>query len=184
MDSSLARLRRTALMAASVLAVGVVLTACGGAPTPGADSGPTAGHAQATRLLAYASCMRSHGIPNFPDPTAKGGIPKTAVIAAFRAVSNSQAQTAQNDCRHLLPTTGSLSGRANPVLSAKQRQDYLKAASCMRSHGITDFPDPTFRDSHVSLDVPSSIDTHSPQFTQAEEICTKLIPAGLPYSRG
>lgn len=128
--------------------------------------------------------MRSHGIPRFPDPTAKGGIPKTAVIAAFGAVSNSQAETAQNDCRHLLPATGSLSGRTNPVLTARQRQDYLKAVACMRSHGITDFPDPTFPDGHVSFHLPSNMDTHTPKFTQAEQICTKLIPVGLPYSSG
>jgi hypothetical protein len=184
MDFSLARSCRAGLIAAGALVVGVVLAACGGAATPGEGAGSSAGHVQGTGLLAYASCMRSHGIPRFPDPTAKGGIPKTAVIAAFRAVSNSQAETAQKDCRHLLPATGSLSGRTNPVLTARQRQDYLKAAACMRSHGVTDFPDPTFPDGHVSFRIPSNIDTHTPQVTQAEQICRKLIPPGLPYSSG
>jgi hypothetical protein len=53
----------------------------------------------------------------------------------------------------------------------------------MRSHGITNFPDPVFSDGNVNLPIPSSIDTHSTQFTQAAQTCTKLIPAGLPYSR-
>jgi hypothetical protein len=48
----------------------------------------------------------------------------------------------------------------------------------MRSHGITNFPDPTFPDNHFSLSIPSSIDTQSPQFTQVAQICTRLIPLG------
>ena len=52
----------------------------------------------------------------------------------------------------------------------------------MRSHGITNFPDPTFSGGRVNLSIPPSIDTSSRQFTQAAQTCTKLIPAGLPYS--
>ena len=53
----------------------------------------------------------------------------------------------------------------------------------MRSHGIANFPDPTFPGGHVNLPhIPSSIDTKSRQVTQAAQTCTKLIPAGLPYS--
>ncbi len=127
--------------------------------------------------------MRSHGVPNFPDPTASGGIPKPAVVSAFQAVGNAQAQAAQNACNHLLPA-GGLSGQASQTVTAQDQQDYLNAAACMRSHGITNFPDPVFSNGHVNLNIPSSIDSKSPQFTQAAQTCTKLIPAGLPYSRG
>ena len=34
----------------------------------------------------------------------------------------------------------------------------------------------------VNMHIPSSIDTNSPQFNQARQICQKLIPRGLPYS--
>jgi hypothetical protein len=53
----------------------------------------------------------------------------------------------------------------------------------MRSHGITNFPDPTFPGGRVNLPIPASIDTKSVQFTQAAQTCIKLIPAGLPGSR-
>jgi hypothetical protein len=188
MALAFAPFRRAPVIVAGILAVGAALAACGGAPSSQGPAGGTAGvgahGSHGTGLLAYASCMRSHGVPRFPDPTSKGGIPKTAVISAFRAVSSSRAQAAQNACRHLLPPTGSLSGRANPFLTAPERQDYLKAAACMRSHGFTDFPDPTFPNGHLSLDIPASIDTHSAQFTQAAQVCTKLIPPGLPDGRG
>jgi hypothetical protein len=186
------RLRRAALVTAGALAVGVAVTACGSGPsTPGVAAGPTttatanpsaAASTHPTGLLAYASCMRSHGVANFPDPAGSGGIPKEGVIRAFRAVSNSQAEAAQNDCRHLLPTGGSLSGQASQPVTAQDQQDYLKAAACMRSHGITDFPDPTFSNGTVTFHEPSGLDTHSTQFTRAAHTCRKLIPAGLPDS--
>ena len=50
----------------------------------------------------------------------------------------------------------------------------------MRSRGITGFPDPTFPGGRLNLQIPSSIDTTSRQFTQAAQTCTRLIPAGLP----
>ena len=53
----------------------------------------------------------------------------------------------------------------------------------MRSHGITYFPDPVFSGGGVRFPAPSSnVDTTSPRFTQARQICERLIPAGLPYS--
>jgi hypothetical protein len=53
----------------------------------------------------------------------------------------------------------------------------------MRSHGITIFPDPVFSAGGVSFpSPPSGVDTSSPQFTRARQICQRLIPAGLPYS--
>jgi hypothetical protein len=126
--------------------------------------------------------MRSHGVPDFPDPAGSGGIPKPAVVSAFKHVGNSEAEAAQNDCRHLLPPGGSLSGQAYRPVTAEDQQDYLQAAACMRSHGITNFPDPTFSDGSVNLHIPSNVDTNSTQFNHARQICQKLIPRGLPDS--
>ncbi len=172
-------------MTAGILVVGVAVAACGGgSSSPGAADGPTAdGGTQATGLLAYATCMRSHGVPNFPDPTSSGGIPKQGVISAERAVSNSQAQAAQNACRHLLPTGQSLSGTPGHTITPQQQQYYLKAAACMRSHGITNFPEPAFQQGQVEFPMLEHlVDINSPQFIRAFKTCQKLIPSGLPYS--
>jgi len=184
------QLRCATLVTAGLLAVGVGIAACGGPSTAGVATISTTtvaspsggGSTQATGLLAYASCMRSHGVANFPDPGGKGGIPKAAVIQAFSAVSNSQAENAQNACRRLLPPGGSLSGQATQSVPTQDQQDYLKAAACMRSHGITNFPDPVFSGSNVSFPIPSSINSNSTQFNQARQTCQRLIPAGLPDS--
>jgi hypothetical protein len=175
-----------------LLALAVVVTGCGGGPsTPHVASGATTtatvspsarSTTHATGLLAYASCMRSHGVPNFPDPSGDGGIPKQAVITAMQQVSSSQASSAQSVCRNALPAGGSLSGQEYHAVTANDQQDYLKAAACMRSHGVPDFPDPNFSGGNVSFPIPSSTDTHSTRFNEARQTCRKLIPAGLPYS--
>jgi hypothetical protein len=138
--------------------------------------------AAASSLVAYASCMRSHGVVHFPDPEGSGGIPKSLVIPAAREVSATRFRAAGDACSHLLPA-GGLGGQGSQTITVADEQDYLMAAACMRAHGFSNFPDPSFSNGNVSLDIPSGIDTHSTQFTQAAQTCTKLIPKGLPYSR-
>jgi hypothetical protein len=69
-----------------------------------------------------------------------------------------------------------------PQITPADRLDYLNAATCMRSHGVPDFPDPTFANNTVTFNTPPNIDPNSSQAKSAEAICVKLIPAGLPYS--
>jgi len=178
------------LALASVCAVGalsLLVAGCGGgggsAGVPSvASSANGAATTAASGLVAYSACMRSNGVPNFPDPTGSGGIPKQAVVRAFQAVSNSQAEAATNACRHLLARGGSLSGKASQPIPLQDRVYYLKAATCMRSHGFSNFPDPAFQSGTVTFKIPSSIDTSSSRFTTAKAACEKLIPAGLPES--
>src|SRR6266700_3620797 len=71
-------LPRWAATLAAMALTGLLATACGGGSSPAASS--TGGSASvaggATReqaTLAYARCMRSHGVPNFPDPQITNG---------------------------------------------------------------------------------------------------------------
>jgi hypothetical protein len=174
------RRARAAPVITVVAAAALLAAACSGSPVnAGSGGSPTAGgSANSSPAVAYSRCVRAHGVPNFPDPGSNGQIPKEAVVRALREVSDSRARAATNACANLNPA-----GQGNPTLTAQEQQDYLRAAACMRSHGITNFPDPTFPGGHVNLSIPSSIDTKSRQFTQAAQTCTKLIPAGLRYSR-
>jgi hypothetical protein len=181
------RLLRAAAMTVGILAVGGTVAACGTSPSaPRAATSTTianssaGGNTDASDLVAYSSCMRSHGIPNFPDPTSSGGIPKSAVVSALGAVSNAQATAAQNDCAHVLAPGESLGGQTAKTVTAQDQQYYLNAVACMRSHGFRNFPDPVFSGGSVNLSIPPSIDQNSTQFIHAAQICTKLIPAGLP----
>jgi len=164
----------------TVMAAAAALTAaCGGGPSStGSGGSPAAGGpANSSSAIAYSRCVRSHGVPDFPDPDSSGQIPAEAK-RALRAVSESRARAATYACRNLNPA-----GQASPTLTAQEQQDYLKAAACMRSHGVADFPDPSFSGGGVRFLIPSGIDPSSPQVTQARHTCQRLIPAGLPYSR-
>jgi hypothetical protein len=123
--------------------------------------------------LAFARCVRVHGIPNFPDPDSSGHFNKQELRQL--GVSDSRLRAAGTACQNLSP-------RGQPPLTTQEQQDYLSAAACMRSHGIARFPDPSFSGGGVHFPIPSGIDPRSPQFTQARHTCQRLIPAGLPYS--
>ena len=151
--------------------------------TPGEDSSAegTTGPEQAG--LAYAHCMRSHGVPNFPDPQAGGGLFRLGAGIDPRSPTFRSAQT---QCQKLMPGGGIGSG---PPPSAQTLARFLIVAQCMRSHGVPDFPDPkTSAPSNpraalgggggvisdiegVILVFPSTIDERSPQFAHAAAAC-------------
>jgi hypothetical protein len=59
--------------------------ACARILGPGAAAGPVSAadrRKQTDAALAFASCMRAHGFPNFPDPTAQGQLSPEMVTAA------------------------------------------------------------------------------------------------------
>jgi hypothetical protein len=83
--------------------------------------------------------MRSHGVPNFPDPPGSGEVPKET--AQQLGVSSSQLQAAQNTCQHLLPNTGNIDD--NPAALHQWWSQMLHFARCMHSHGVPNWPDPS-----------------------------------------
>jgi len=166
----------------------LLVAACGGSPSPAGSSGSDAGGStQAQQDLAYAQCMRSHGVTDYPDPSSGGG---------FGAIS-SQVQdnpdygTADHDCRHLLPGGGQLPSGENKV--EQNLPQLLKLAQCMRSHGVPHYPDPdpnrrpgpgiTNNRQELALE---GVDPNSPQFQAASQTCERLLPlpSGSPSQGG
>ena len=170
---------RTAAAIIATAALALLTAACGGSPSskdnPSSTGTGGASSAFLSHELAFARCVRAHGVPNFPDPqpSSNGKFPGSG--AQQLGVSDSVLRADLRACQNLLPA-----GR--PPLTAHEQQDYLQAAACMRSHGIANFPDPAFSGGGVHFPIPSSIDTTSERFTQARQTCARLIPAGLPYS--
>lgn len=85
--------------------------------------------------VGYADCMRSHGVPNFPDPS-DGGFPlRTSGIntgsPAFVAAETACAKLQPGGSRRRSPFTG------------EQKQQMIAKARCIRTHGVPNFPDPT-----------------------------------------
>lgn len=133
--------------------------------------------------VAFVSCMRTHGEPKMPEPSvSKSGGHTSVSIDAGSGIDPSSPlfAAAYKACKHLLPDNGG-PVQANTITAADEKA-YLKAAACMRAHGIPEFPDPTFRNGGVSFNSRAPIDTNSSQYQRALRTCQKLIPAGLPYS--
>jgi hypothetical protein len=128
----------------------------------------------AAEALAFSECMRSHGLPNFPDPNAQGVIQGSGLDPGSRTF-----QTATKDCRHLLPN----GGVPTPAEQAKALAQALKMSQCMRSHGITDFPDPvSVAGGGIQISLHSTpgsdLNPNSPQFQAAQKACQRFSPAG------
>jgi hypothetical protein len=130
--------------------------------------------------VAYSACVRAHGVPNFPDPkvSTNGNEVKVAIGINPSISSNPHFKSAQQACSKLLPDGGP-GAEGNHQISPGEQSQYLKAAACIRSHGIPSFPDPTFSGGGVHLPKTVGINLHSPQVRVAEEACQSLIPGGL-----
>ena len=171
MNGNTGPLRRLAAATAAAAAVGLLAAACGGGD-------PSSGGHSSTyqKELAFSQCMRAHGEPNFPDPGSNGIIAIAGGGAAKgspsrdQRVGGAQMTRANNACRHLLPNGG--------VPTAAQKQQMLnqglKFAECMRSHGISNFPDPSSAGGAVTIGG-SGINVQSPQFQAAQRTCQKFV---------
>jgi len=143
------------------------------------SSGSTAtGSSPDSQAVAYSTCMREHGVPNFPDPqiSHSGGEVRVAVRVNPAITGNPKFPSAQQACAKILP--GGNGPNSNHQISPQEQSQFLKAAACIRSHGIPNFPDPTFSGGGVHVQL-KGIDSHSPQVRAAEEACQALIPGGL-----
>ncbi len=133
----------------------------------------------AQAAFKYSACMRNHGVTNFPDPQVLNQNGEHAVrIQVVGPKGSPQFQAAIKACQGILPAA---SGNG-PQPTAQQRRtrlaDALSFASCMRSHGVTSFPDPTAQgDLSVEMVKAQGIDVHSPAVLRVVQAC-------LPASHG
>lgn len=185
-DRALGRLRlRRALRAGLapaplVLLLIALLAACGssapGVANLGATPKPSSTPGGSHSALAFAQCMRKHGVTNFPDPGSGGRIAINGSEGGGLDPASSQFQNAQQACRSLLPNGGA----PNPQQQQQMQQDALKFSQCMRAHGIANFPDPQFQSGPggggVTLQLPPGIDAESQQFKDAQQACQSQLP--------
>ncbi len=140
-----ARLITVTAALAGALAIAVLAAGCGATNSRG-SAGPRnriTTTSAFTRVLAYARCMRGHGIADFPDPTstANGGHVTIDIQAASGGdldPANPTFKTAGQACRSLLPS----GGLQSTTIPSRQLTEELKWASCLRAHGVPNFPDP------------------------------------------
>lgn len=150
--------RRTVALAG--LGCALVLAACGSSGKPPAVAAND--HALG---LKFSTCMRDHGLPNFPDPEDPAAI---QIPVSFFKNPSPAFKAAQHACNYLVPPGG-----GPPPESASQKAADVRLAQCMREHGVPNFPDPTYEDGH---EIPPSIanptiNPASPAFGAASKAC-------------
>jgi hypothetical protein len=137
---------RKATAIGAVLATTTAVAACGGS-TPKTTTSAI-GSARSSAGLKLAECMRTHGVPDFPDPQSGGGFAIQAsagsgggsISVDGREINASQPafRTAMDECQKYQPQGPPISG----AQLARIKQGAIKMAECMRSHGVPGFPDP------------------------------------------
>jgi hypothetical protein len=151
----------------AVLALALPLAACGSSGSGDKQAAAITGSTAYAQALKFSQCMQSHGVPNFPDPQRNGGLLFRSSPGSSLQPGSPAFKSAQTACQHLLPK----GGHPGPV-PASARKKALQFSACMRGHGITNFPDPTFSSNGgVQISLSSGIDPRSPAFQRAQRAC-------------
>ena len=127
--------------------------------------------------LEFATCMRAHGVPSFPDPSGGGG---GVDLAGTGINPQSPAfKSARQACARFAPQRGpgGIEATESQFLAA------VAFAKCMRAHGYSDFPDPSRSDSPpgpiliigpgLFFRVSSSFDPNAPAVARSMAGCVK-----------
>jgi hypothetical protein len=171
---------RCSLAVATSAALASLAAGCGGGPSTKnvAHLGSTTTAEQAlaqdsmAQAIRFAACMRTHGVPDFPDPRTSG----TGNVM-LSVPDSPKAKAAQNSCRRLLP-----GGGAPPANEqARRLAALLKYAQCMRSHGVTGFPDP---DDQGDFPPTARFDRSSPAFRSAQTTCQPVAGGFIKRRQG
>jgi hypothetical protein len=163
-----------------VAAIGaaMAIAACGSSsPSSGGQTNPNEAQAQ-QGTLNFARCMRSHGVPNFPDDLNFQNIPGVDP-------SSPAFKSAQMACQHLLPVK--TPPPAAP--SAQTHAKLIRLANCLRAHGYPSIPDPRpnpppsggspganrygtlYGEGDYWIGIPLSIDAHGAAFVRTARAC-------------
>jgi hypothetical protein len=180
--------RRTGGAAVLACALAVTASACGGsspkangvASLGGGDgtgttsSTPTSTQSTEDRMLAYAKCMRSHGV-DMPDPTQDAHGNFKVTIRAGGPGKKGQKLTqgpdqktvkAMQACQKLMP--GGIQ-KLSPADKQRLQDAALQYARCMRKHGI-DVPDPKIGDGGM-VQIMGGPNTASPKAQKIAQQC-------------
>jgi hypothetical protein len=145
-------------------------------------------------FLAFAQCMRDHGV-DVPDPQFDGGDGGRVTIrgggpgSGTNKIDEDAFRAANEACRHLIEDA--VGDRGNVQISPEDQQKLLDYAKCMRDHGI-DMPDPRFDGGGGFViqggpggddsDAKPRFDLDSEAFQAANDACDDLLPGAFGKS--
>jgi hypothetical protein len=169
---------------AALVSLALMVAGCGGGGgSPGSQVArlTTSGRQSSTpsrgsthdQAVAYAACVRSHGVPLWPDPENSGAFDKSKLTPQQLGVSTLRIGTAEKACKRLLPTY-STSQQSHVLTQA------LRFSRCMRAHGAPNFPDP---ESNGAIVIPHAIE-NSQAYLAALHFCIHKYGVPPPPSPG
>jgi len=155
--------------------------ACGGSDgqqsSSSTGSGPSAGGTGQvmTVLRQVAHCVRSHGMPGFPDPvidplTGRPDFPPDAP-----RIPPSIQQACQSIANRLPPDA-----QSSQPPTARSMQGLLRFARCMRSHGVANWPDPNSL-GEFPITPQMAAQFKGPVDRSATSACIMYVPGGSQY---
>ena len=158
-------LRRAGGFAAVLIALAAFTAACGG---PGSAAIPGYVNGTPGTPMAFAQCMRAHGVPNFPDPPSSGDW-------NLAGVNQNSPQF-----QHAVGICGSSGPGSAPSQQAAAMAKGLAFSRCMRAHDVRNYPDPSASGSSVSISVQagSGLSEKSPAFQAALRACNSVLSSG------
>jgi hypothetical protein len=173
---------RMGLMLGLLLALALAVAACGGGggkpsgvaslggdkATATTRAGGSSNDRQAA--LAYARCMRQHGI-NLPDPKFDAQGHMAIQNPPGVGPDNPKFKAADQACNKYLPNGGE-----PPKPNPQEQQQMLAFARCMRQHGIN-LPDPK-PNGGIDANAGAGANPDSPKFKAAERACQQYQPKG------
>jgi hypothetical protein len=166
------RRKRWPLRVLALIAVVVLISACGSSAPSGTSTGAggasnPAANPSRGEAVKFAECIRSNGVSEFPDPNATGEFAYGIKAGSSLDPSSAAWQTAIAACRNLEP-----SDFMQTTFTTKQIEARVKFAQCVRENGVPDFPDPTTHGPLVDVTNGSSI----PGLQAALHKCLRLNP--------
>ncbi|WP_248958747.1 hypothetical protein [Sphaerisporangium perillae] len=122
----------------ALLALAAALVGCGpaaGAPASTPTPSATAGGIPAV-YRELAQCIRTHGVPNFPDPVLNSRTGKVDIPPGTAKPSESVMRACQSIVDRI-----PASDKGRPATPAELDR-LRRLARCMRDNGLRDWPDP------------------------------------------
>ncbi|HET8979620.1 MAG TPA: hypothetical protein VFN87_15770 [Solirubrobacteraceae bacterium] len=156
---------------AACVVLGAGAAGCGSqSPTSTANQSAKSPVAMA---YAYSRCMRANGVPNFPDPKVSSSPGQMSIKLAVSVQESDSPKfgSAQKACQHLAPGPQT----ASPAQRRAQAQAFLAFARCLRSHGLSRFPDPNSQGQITRQMISAAgIDLHQPAVLAAAKACVSV----------
>ena len=160
-------------MALRRTAVPVTVIACLLAAGCGGNSSRSSTPTVTSQQVAFVKCMRTHGVPNLPDPgTSPNGAENTIGGIAIPATINIQApafRAAWTACQGLM--SARLGPQGKPPITPAMKASLIAHSQCMRTHGVPGFPDPTFPASGGIGITDAGTNPQSPAYQHAAAVC-------------